>query len=214
MIKQEITQIVLDYLGEKGREKGLEFSEKDVLINLTPPDFTGDYTIVLFPFIKKLGVKPDELAEGIANHIQQSCSAYKTHNLVKGFLNIELTGEYWAKSLQTVLSNKNFGFQPDGSQKKGIMVEYPSPNTNKPLHLGHLRNIFLGAALSNILKANGYTVYQTCLYNDRGTNISKSMWAYQHATTKNTPENSGIKGDHIVGDYYVRFSDLLKAEIK
>jgi arginyl-tRNA synthetase len=214
MIKQEIISIVLEYLQEKAKDKGLDFSEKDVLINLTPADFTGDYTIVLFPFIKKLGMKPDELAEEIAGHIKLRSPKYKAHNLVKGFLNIELTESYWKGALQIVIDDKTFGFKPEGSKNKGIMIEYPSPNTNKPLHLGHLRNIFLGSSLSNIMKANGYTVYQTCLYNDRGTNISKSMWAYQHAKVKNTPENSGIKGDHIVGDYYVRFSDLLKTEMK
>jgi arginyl-tRNA synthetase len=214
MIKQEIANIVLHYLNEKGKDKELEFKDSDILINITPADFTGDYTIVLFPFIKKLGMKPDELAGEIANYIQKKLPAYQAHNLVKGFLNIELTAHYWAKNLSSILSAPKFGFKPAGSKNKGIMVEYPSPNTNKPLHLGHLRNIFLGSSLSNILEANGYNVYRTCLYNDRGTNISKSMWAYQHAKVKNTPENSGRKGDHIVGDYYVRFSDLLKAEMK
>jgi arginyl-tRNA synthetase len=213
MIKQEITHIVLDYLSTKAKEKGLEFSQKDVLINLTPTDFTGDYTIVLFPFIKKLGIKPDDLAEELAGHIQQRLPPYKAHNLVKGFLNIELTEQYWAESLKKVLSDKKFGFSPEGSKKKGIMVEYPSPNTNKPLHLGHLRNIFLGSSLSRILQANGYHVYQTCLYNDRGTNISKSMWAYLQAEDKQTPQSSGIKGDHLVGNYYVEFSNAHKKEI-
>ena len=207
MIKQEITHIVLEYLKGKGKEKALDFSEKDVLINLTPADFTGDYTIVLFAFIKKLGMKPDELANEIAECIKQKSSFYKAHNLVKGFLNIELTGTYWSETLRSALENKKFGFMPEGSKKKGIMIEYPSPNTNKPLHLGHLRNIFLGSSLSNIMKANGYTVYQTCLYNDRGTNISKSMWAYLQDPHKKTPESSGIKGDHLVGDYYVEFSN-------
>lgn len=213
MIKQEIAEIVLGYLNIQGKEKGCEFNAKDVLVNLTPGDFTGDYTIVLFPFIKKLGIKPDELAEGIAIYLQKQLPAYKAHNLVKGFLNIELTSNYWAENFKSILVNQTFGQQPLGSRNKGIMIEYPSPNTNKPLHLGHLRNIFLGASLSNILKANGYTVYQTCLYNDRGTNISKSMWAYLKDPNKKDPSSSRIKGDHLVGDYYVEFSNAYKKEI-
>ncbi len=211
-IQEEIAAIVLTYLNNN--DKGEKFTLKDILINTTPADFTGDYTIVLFPFIKKLRMKPDELAEAISTDLKSKLRAYQNHNLVKGFLNIELTPAFWSNSLGEVLNNDHFGFSKKGSKNKGIMVEYPSPNTNKPLHLGHLRNIFLGSSLANIMEANGYTVYRTCLYNDRGTNISKSMWAYQHASTKHTPENSGIKGDHIVGDYYVRFSDLYKAEIK
>ncbi len=213
-IKTDITNIVLEYLNKKGAEKNIQFASSDVLINTTPSDFTGDYTIVLFPFIKKLGLKPDELAEEIAADIQTKLSAYEGHNLVKGFLNIELSPPFWSESLAEIMKNEKFGILKAGDIDQRILIEYPSPNTNKPLHLGHLRNIFLGSSLSNIMEANGFTVYRTCLYNDRGTNISKSMWAYQHASTKNTPESSGRKGDHIVGDYYVRFSSLLKEEMK
>lgn len=209
-IKTEISDIVLNYLSKKGQE----FASKDVLINITPNDFTGDFTIVLFPFIKKLGMKHDVLAEEIANELKIKLPAYQNHNLVKGFLNIELSPTFWSNSLTELLQHKNYGILSAGAKDQSILFEYPSPNTNKPLHLGHLRNIFLGSSLSNILEANGYKVYRTCLYNDRGTNISKSMWAYQHAENKVTPENSGRKGDHIVGDYYVRFSELYKAEIK
>lgn len=213
-IKADITHIVLEYLNKKGAEKNIQFISSDILINTTPGDFTGDYTIVLFPFIKKLGLKPDELAEGIATDIQSKLSAYQDHNLVKGFLNIELSPAFWSEALNNILNNEKFGILKAGDIDKGILIEYPSPNTNKPLHLGHLRNIFLGSSLSNIMEANGYNVFRTCLYNDRGTNISKSMWAYQHSSTKNTPENSGIKGDHLVGDYYVQYNAQLNIELE
>ena len=209
-IKDKIAEIVLAYL----HEKDTRFSAQDILINITPADFTGDYTLVLFPFIKKLGVKPDELADELASRLQSSLPAYQSYNLVKGFLNIELTPSFWAASLGQILQADHYGMLPAGSKNKAILFEYPSPNTNKPLHLGHLRNIFLGSSLSNILEANGYTIYRTCLYNDRGTNISKSMWAYLHAAEKLTPENSGIKGDHLVGDYYVQYAKAYKAEIE
>jgi arginyl-tRNA synthetase len=209
-IKNEITILVLDYLSKKSDG----FTAKDVLINITPNDFTGDYTIVLFPFIKKLGLKPDELAEAIAAELKAKLPAYKAHNLVKGFLNIELSSAYWSLTFNSILQTPNFGIQQAGASNRSILVEYPSPNTNKPLHLGHLRNIFLGSSLANIFEANGYTAYRTCLYNDRGTNISKSMWAYNQVTEKLTPENSGIKGDHLVGDYYVAYSTAYKKEIE
>lgn len=213
-IKNEIINITLAYLNKLGAPKNISFAEKDVIINITPTEFKGDYTIVLFPFIKKLGLKPEELADGVAEEYKNYLPHYLSHNLVKGFLNIELNASYWLETLKTIESNPTFGIQAPGSQHESILIEYPSPNTNKPLHLGHLRNIFLGSSLAEILKANGYHVIRTCLYNDRGTNISKSMWAYLHANEKKTPENSGIKGDHLVGDYYVEFSNLYKEEIK
>jgi arginyl-tRNA synthetase len=213
-IQQEISTIVLSYLNICGQDKGILFTEKDVLINTTPSDFIGDYTIVLFPFIKKLGVKPDELAEGISTEIKSKLAAYQGHNLVKGFLNIQLSSAFWSECLKQISDQPNFGIQNPGTNGQSILIEYPSPNTNKPLHLGHLRNIFLGSSLANILEANGYKVFRTCLYNDRGTNISKSMWAYNHSDDKKTPTSSGIKGDHLVGDYYVQFANEYKAEIK
>lgn len=213
-IKQDIAEIVLEYLNQKGAEKKVQFAIDDILINITPNDFIGDYTVVLFPFIKKLGMKPDELAEQIAYAIKTHLSAYNGHNLVKGFLNIELTPTFWSEALAQILKDDQFGILNSGEKNEGILIEYPSPNTNKPLHLGHLRNIFLGSSLANIMEANGYRVYRTCLYNDRGTNISKSMWAYQKSAEKKTPENSGKKGDHLVGDYYVQFASALKEEMK
>jgi len=213
MIKEKITSIVLEYVNGKGKEKGIEFVEKDVLVNLTPSHFSGDYTIVLFPFVKKLGINPNDLANEITQVLQANLAAYQASSLVQGFLNVDIKPTYWAAILKEMIDQPDFGFQPSGSKNKGIMVEYPSPNTNKPLHLGHLRNIFLGSSLSKILKANGYTVYQTCLYNDRGTNISKSMWAYLKDPNKKNPSTSGIKGDHLVGDYYVEFSAAYKKEI-
>jgi len=213
-IKDQLTDIVLKKINELGSEKNTSFQTKDILINITPGHFTGDFTIVLFPFIKKLGTAPPVLAEEVAGEIKKDLQWYKSHNLVNGFLNVELKPEFWSNGLKDMQADPEFGMAAKGSKNESILIEYPSPNTNKPLHLGHLRNIFLGSSLGNILEANGYKVIRTCLYNDRGTNISKSMWAYMNAPEKTTPENSGIKGDHIVGDYYVTYSDKYKEEIK
>jgi arginyl-tRNA synthetase len=213
-IKINIAGIVCKYLNEKGKNSAIQFTPADIIINTTPADFSGDYTIVLFPFIKKLGMKPDELAQEMADVLAQNLPGFKSHNLVKGFLNIELTTDFWSQTLSAILPDANYGKKNADEHSPAILIEYPSPNTNKPLHLGHLRNIFLGTSLGKIMEANGFRVYRTCLYNDRGTNISKSMWAYNHATDKKTPQNSGIKGDHLVGDYYVQYSDLYKAEMK
>lgn len=213
-IKSDIIRITLDYLNKIGSDKNISFVDKDVQLNITPADFTGDYTLVLFPFIKKLGLKPDDLAASIAGELQIHLSFYHSYNLVKGFLNIVLRKEYWSNSLGTITKMNDFGVQPANSKNQTILIEYPSPNTNKPLHLGHLRNIFLGSSLAEILKANGYQIVRTCLYNDRGTNISKSMWAYIHAAEKKTPSTAGVKGDHLVGDYYVAYSNRYKEEIK
>jgi arginyl-tRNA synthetase len=213
-IKSKIAEIVWAYLNEKGKPLNIQFAQTDIIINITPADFLGDYTIVLFPFIKKLGIKPDELAQELAHTLSQQLTGYKGYNLVKGFLNIELAADFWSLTLASILPDATYGKKQMQADAPAILIEYPSPNTNKPLHLGHLRNIFLGTSLGKIMEANGFKVYRTCLYNDRGTNISKSMWAYNHAADKKTPQNSGIKGDHLVGDYYVQYADLYKAEIK
>lgn len=213
-IKKDIIAIVLDYLNTEGKEKNQQFAEKDITFNITSSDFEGDYTIVLFPFIKRLGKKPDELAAGIAEKLAKELPFYSDHNLVKGFLNISLTPAFWKTILNEISSTANFGFAPKGSANEAVLFEFPSPNTNKPLHLGHLRNIFLGQSLGRILEANGYKSIITCLYNDRGTNISKSMWSYLHEDDKLTPELAQTKGDKLVGDYYVKFSNEYKQEIK
>ncbi|MCX7743184.1 MAG: arginine--tRNA ligase [Flavobacteriales bacterium] len=187
---------------------------KDILINLTPPEYPGDYTLVLFPFVKKLGMNPQQIGEAVGKALLASDSRIENFNLVKGFLNLELKKSYWKHLLYEIYRNESFYLSKHNKTTENVIIEYPSPNTNKPLHLGHLRNIFLGFSLSRILEANGHKVYQVCLYNDRGTNISKSMLAYMLSEKKLTPENSGIKGDKLVGDYYVVYNELSKKAIE
>jgi len=194
--------------------EGEKIEAKDILINLTPAEYPGDYTLVLFPFVKKLGMNPQQLGEAVGNALLASDARIESYNLVKGFLNLELKKSVWNTLLSEIEKNKSFGFNNIGQNTENIIIEYPSPNTNKPLHLGHLRNIFLGYSLARILEANGHKVYQVCLYNDRGTNISKSMLAFLHSEQKLTPENSGIKGDKLVGDYYVAYNELSKKAVE
>lgn len=193
---------------------GDQIEAKDVLINLTPAEYPGDYTLVLFPFVKRLGMNPQQLGEAVGNALLAADARIESYNLVKGFLNLELKKSVWSTLLSEIEKNKSFGFNNISQNTENVIIEYPSPNTNKPLHLGHLRNIFLGYSLSRILEANGHKVFQVCLYNDRGTNISKSMLAYLLSEQKLTPENSGIKGDKLVGDYYVAYNELSKKAIE
>ncbi|QJB42334.1 arginine--tRNA ligase [Chitinophaga oryzae] len=183
----------------------------DVSINVTKPEFQGEYTIVVFPFTKFSRQKPDETAQNIgtwlAAHQPELIAGF---NVVKGFLNLDINQDYWTAFLQDNYNNDNIGIQP--SNGKRIMVEYSSPNTNKPLHLGHLRNNFLGYSIAEILKANGYEVIKTNLVNDRGIHICKSMLAWQLFAHGDTPASTGIKGDHLVGDYYVKFESVVKEQ--
>lgn len=183
---------------------------EEVQIKLTPAEFDGDYTLVLFPFAKKLGLAPDVLGHQLGNYLCQANSSFAGFNVVKGFLNFNLTHSYWKEKLSLLCADKAWGMKPAGSHPESVMLEYPSPNTNKPLHLGHLRNVFLGYSLCRILQANGHKVIQVCLYNDRGTNISKSMLAYLKSEDKQTPASLAIKGDKLVGDYYVKYNELSK----
>ena len=179
-------------------------------INQTKPEFNGDYTIVLFPFVKLLRQKPDELGKKLGEYLLQH-AFISSYEIVSGFLNLSFSDKLWTEFLHTELSNADFGCKPSTGRK--IMVEYSSPNTNKPLHFGHLRNIFLGYAMSEILKANGEDVVKANLINDRGIHICKSMIAWQRYANGATPETANVKGDHLVGDYYVKFNDAYKGEV-
>lgn len=181
-----------------------------VLVNTTPPDFTGDYSVVVFPFVKLAGNAPDQVAAAIGNFVQQHVPQVRAHNVVKGFLNLEIDESYWKNFLDTLVDNRHFGEQPRNGQK--VMVEFSSPNTNKPLHLGHIRNILLGWSCSQILDAAGFDVVKVQVINDRGVAICKSMVSWKKFSNGQTPENSGIKGDHLVGDYYVLFENKTKEE--
>ncbi len=183
----------------------------DISVNLTKPEFEGDYTIVLFGLVKKLKVAPESLGTAIGDYIiANNASLFKSYNIIKGFLNLVVADEYFTDFLFEV---EKKGLTPSNTTGKKVIVEYSSPNTNKPLHLGHLRNNFLGWSLAEILKASGNEVTKTCVVNDRGIHICKSMIAWELFADNATPESAAIKGDHFVGDYYVRFNDEYKKEI-
>lgn len=184
---------------------------KDIAINTTKPEFEGEYTILVFPFTKFSRLKPEETGEKLGQYLQEHFpDLIAGFNVIKGFLNLHIEEKYWTQYLQQHFNNRNIGVKPPNGKK--VMVEYSSPNTNKPLHLGHLRNNFLGYAISEILKANGYEVIKANLVNDRGIHICKSMLAWQMFAHGDTPESTGIKGDHLVGDYYVKFESILKEQ--
>jgi arginyl-tRNA synthetase len=189
------------------------FTESDFQVNQTRPDFEGDYTVVLFSLVKKLKKSPDIIGEELGEYLIKNYPAtFSKYNVIKGFLNLSISEEFLFNFLQQTFSNENFGRKKAGERK--IMVEYSSPNTNKPLHLGHLRNNFIGWSTAEILKANGNTVIKTCIVNDRGIHICKSMLAWKLFANGATPQSTNTKGDHFVGDYYVKFNDEYKKEVE
>jgi arginyl-tRNA synthetase len=181
-----------------------------VLVNTTPPGFTGDYSVVVFPFVKISKKSPDAAAAEIGALVQEKVGAIRAHNVVKGFLNLEIDDAYWHSFLNDVALHTDFGKQPKNGKK--VMVEFSSPNTNKPLHLGHIRNILLGWSCVKMLEATGYEVIKTQIINDRGVAICKSMLAWQLFGEGKTPESEGVKSDHFVGDWYVLFEQKTKDE--
>lgn len=198
---------------------GVQIEEKTIQFQLTRKEFVGDLTLVTFPFSKLLRTRPDEAAAKIGAFLQEQLPAITSVEVVQGFLNISLSDDYWKSALQAIDANAQFGYAAKDSKGR-IMVEYSSPNTNKPLHLGHLRNNFLGYSVAEILKANGHKVVKTQIVNDRGIHICKSMLAWERFSPVNekgereTPENTGMKGDKLVGKYYVAFDREFNAEAK
>lgn len=187
--------------------------EQDPTINATKPEFEGDYTLVLFSFVKSLKKSPESIGKELGELLTaQHSTIFHSYNVIKGFLNLTISNDYWINFLQTNFLAVQFGRKEQNGIK--VVVEYASPNTNKPLHLGHLRNIFLGWSATEILKANGYEVIKTCVANDRGIHICKSMIGYQKFGDGATPTSSNEKGDHFVGDYYVQFEQLYKEQVK
>ena len=177
---------------------GITITPEQVLVNATKPEFEGDYTIVLFAFVKQLGKSPDVLGNELGNAIKEAIPYLVTDfNIVKGFLNLSISNDYWISYIKS-LSTDNL--LPKHTSPKKIMVEYSSPNTNKPLHLGHLRNNFLGWSIAEILTLQGNDVVKTCIVNDRGIHICKSMIAWQLFANGATPDDTHQKGDHFVGD--------------
>ena len=194
----------------------------EVTIQPTKKEFEGLYTFITFPLTKSLRKPPAEIGQAIGEWLQENSSVISRFNVVQGFLNLSIADDVWLAVLADIIADEAFGTQP--AKPESVMVEFSSPNTNKPLHLGHLRNNFLGDSISRILAANGYNVVKTCLVNDRGIHICKSMLAYQKfgIETSNrdasghweTPESAGMKGDHFIGKYYVLFDKAYKAEIQ
>lgn len=179
----------------------------------TRKDFEGDVTLVVFPILKFSRKSPETTASEIGKYLIENVSEIVKFNVVKGFLNLEISSLYWIDVLKNAWSDDYFGRVPESAKSELAMVEYSSPNTNKPLHLGHIRNNLLGFSISEILKANGYKVVKTNIVNDRGIHICKSMLAWLKWGEGRTPENSGIKGDHLVGELYVEFDKQYKQEI-
>jgi arginyl-tRNA synthetase len=178
----------------------------------TNQEFEGSHTLVCFPLTKISRKGPEETARMVGDHLVANSGIVERYNVVKGFLNLVLSDKIWIQTIQSIYSNASFGMLPSNGQE--IMVEYSSPNTNKPLHLGHLRNNFLGYSVAEILKANGYAVHKVQIINDRGIHICKSMAAWTLYGDGETPENTGMKGDHLVGKYYVEFDKAYKAQVK
>ncbi|MEC8739156.1 MAG: arginine--tRNA ligase [Bacteroidota bacterium] len=189
-----------------------EIDPSKVGLEMTNPKFDGDFTFVVYPFLKILKQKPEEAAHFLGTKVLEQIDEVRNFNVVKGFLNFELKDEVWLVYFQELLNDKDFGRNDSGNHQK-VMIEYSSPNTNKPLHLGHIRNNLLGYSVAEILKYNGYDVVKANLINDRGIHICKSMWAWQKMGQGETPENTKIKGDHLVGKYYVLFDQLYKKEL-
>ncbi|WP_278690284.1 arginine--tRNA ligase [Leyella stercorea] len=192
---------------------GQEVAEKMVQLQKTKKEFEGNLTLVVFPFLKISRKKPDETAREIGEYIKQNCEAIADFNAVGGFLNLVIDKKAWLALLNEMNLNEKFGEKPVTEASPLVMIEYSSPNTNKPLHLGHVRNNLLGWSLAQIMEANGNRVVKTNIVNDRGIHICKSMLAWLKFGNGETPETSGKKGDHLIGDYYVAFDKHYRAEV-
>ena len=193
---------------------GVDFPAEKIVPQTTKKEFEGNETIVVFPFLKASHKAPDVTAQEIGEHMLAHCDAVEKFNVIKGFLNITIKPSFWTGVLQHVAQTPDYGFTAATDDSQLVMIEYSSPNTNKPLHLGHVRNNLLGFSLSKIMEANGYKVVKTNIVNDRGIHICKSMLAWLKWGNGDTPESTGKKGDHLIGDFYVAFDKHYKAEIK
>lgn len=203
ILKEDIKKAIL---------KNFDVVADDIILQPTKKEFEGFYTFVTFSLSKAARRAPAEIGQIIGADLQENSALVSHFNVVQGFLNLSLSDVTWRNLFSDIQSAEAFGTFPSNGQS--VMVEFSSPNTNKPLHLGHLRNNFLGDSLSRILKASGYDVIKTCLVNDRGIHICKSMLAYRELGNGETPESSGLKGDHLAGKYYVQFDKEYKAQIK
>lgn len=193
---------------------GADIEEKQAIPSATKKEFEGDLTVVVFPFLKASHKNPETTATEIGEWLAKNVEAVEKFNVVKGFLNLSISPAYWLGLLHDIASDQDWGIRKETPESDLVMVEYSSPNTNKPLHLGHVRNNLLGYSLSCILKANGHKVVKTNIVNDRGIHICKSMLAWKKWGEGITPEKAGKKGDHLIGDFYVAFDKHFKEEVK
>ena len=192
---------------------GQEVDENQVQVQTTRKEFTGDKTVVVFPFLRFSKKSAEQTAEEIGIFLVHSIEVISEFNIVKGFLNLVIEKSYWINLFNNAAADNQFGIKASDENSEVVMIEYSSPNTNKPLHLGHIRNNLLGYSVAEIMKANGNKVVKTNIVNDRGIHICKSMLAWKKLGNGETPESSGKKGDHLVGEYYVKFDQLYKKEI-
>jgi len=192
---------------------GQNIAPEAIQLQKTKKEFEGHLTLVVFPLLKISHKNPEQTAQEIGAHLQNQIPEITSFNVIKGFLNLTLSANYWIRLLNDVHTTEHFGIRPVAENAPLVMLEYSSPNTNKPLHLGHIRNNLLGYSLAEIMKANGFKVVKTNIVNDRGIHICKSMLAWQRWGNGETPASSGKKGDHLIGDYYVRFDQEYKKEL-
>lgn len=204
MLTQSIQKVVLELY---------DVSIDKVEFQITRKDFEGDITMVIFPLLKVIKGNPIEIGTKIGNYLVENTTEVERFNVVSGFLNLVISDAFYGSYFNSIMHNHTFGFASEASGEKAVMVEYSSPNTNKPLHLGHVRNNLLGYSVAEILKASGKKVYKTQIINDRGIHICKSMLAWQKFGGNETPETTGLKGDKLVGNYYVKFDQEYKAQI-
>lgn len=209
-IEQIIRQQIIEAVAKNYSQ---QIDPSVVQLQNTRKEFEGDLTLVVFPFVRMSKKSPEQTAAEIGDYLQKQVDEVEKYNVVKGFLNLVISPGYWITQLKTASSTDDFGLIPATENSKLVMVEYSSPNTNKPLHLGHIRNNLLGFSLGEILKANGNKVVKTNIVNDRGIHICKSMYAWKMWGNGQTPESTGIKGDHLVGNFYVKFDQEYKKEI-
>ena len=210
MIENNLQQAVANALKSL---YGIEAAPGTVVLQATKKEFEGDYTVVVFPYVKQARKSPEQVGNELGAEVSKAVAEVSGYNVIKGFLNFSVSDSYWAEFVDSKAGDASYGLSKALPGAKPVVVEYSSPNTNKPLHLGHIRNNLLGWSVSQLLEANGANVKKVNLVNDRGIHICKSMLAWLRYGNGETPESSGMKGDHLVGKYYVEFDKHYKEEI-
>ena len=192
----------------------IQVAPDSIVLQKTKKEFDGDYTVVVFPYVKQARKSPEMVANELGSAVCSALPELTGYNVIKGFLNFSVSDSYYLSFTAQICGDSRYGLKSVNSSDAPVVVEYSSPNTNKPLHLGHIRNNLLGWSVSQLLTANGRNVKKVNLVNDRGIHICKSMLAWMRFGNGETPESSGMKGDHLVGKYYVEFDKHYKAEVK